>query len=72
MESRFDTKGSGTVEFEEIDLLELPPPGSKPMVEITSPGNALEQGSNKQVVSLSPELIEMIAQRVIEKMSEKY
>lgn len=71
MESRFETKGSGTVEFEGIDLLELPPPGSEPM-EITSPGNALEQGSNKQVVSLSPELIEMIAQRVIEKMSEKY
>mgnify|MGYP006194884807 CR=1 FL=1 len=37
-----------------------------------SPVNAVEQGSNKQIVTLSPELIEMIAQRVVEKLSEKY
>ena len=41
-------------------------------VEITSPADAIEKESSKQVVTLSPELIEMIAQRVVEKLSEKY
>jgi CheY-like chemotaxis protein len=71
MDSRFDTTGSAAFEFDEIDLLELPPVGEG-TVEITTPVNAVEKGSNQQVVSLAPELIEMIAQRVVEKLSEKY
>jgi CheY-like chemotaxis protein len=71
MEGRFDTRGSGTFEFDDTNLLDLSPAEEK-SVEITSPLNAIEQGSNKQIVTLSPELIEIIAQRVVEKLSEKY
>ena len=71
MEGRFDTRGSGTFQFDDTNLLDLSPTEQDP-VEITSPVNAVEQGSNKQIVTLSPELIEMIAQRVVEKLSEKY
>lgn len=72
MDTRFDTAGSGTFQFDEIDLLDLPPASEGKSIEITTPLNAIEQGSNQQVVSLAPELIEMIAQRVVEKLSEKY
>jgi len=71
MENRFDTRGSSSFKFDDTDLLDLSPSVEQP-VEITSPVNALEQGSTKQLVTLSPELIEMIAQRVVEKLSEKY
>lgn len=71
MDSRFDTTGSANFQFDEVDLLDLEA-SQNGAVEITTPINAIEQGSSKQVVSLSPELIEMIAQRVLEKMSEKY
>jgi len=68
MEGRFDTTGT-SFKFDDIDLLDL---SAGAPVEITSPANAVEQGGSKQVVTLSPELIEMIAQRVVEKLSEKY
>ena len=71
MDSRFDTAGSANFHFDETNLLDLET-GEGSEVEITTPLNAIENGSNKQLVSLSPELIEMIAQRVVEKMSEKY
>ena len=66
--------GSRTAEyqFEEIDLLEIPPVGSEKTIEFTTPENAREAGSSQQVVSISPELMEMIVQRVVEKLSEKY
>ncbi len=70
IEDRFDSTG-GLLEFDEVDLLDLTA-GSGSTVEITSPVNAVELGSSKQVVTLSPELIEVIAQRVVEKLSEKY
>lgn len=70
MENRFDTTGA-SFKFDDIDLLDLSN-GGQDQVEITSPVHAMEQGVNKQVVTLSPELIEMIAQRVVEKLSEKY
>jgi len=71
MENRFETTGSASYQFDDVDLLDLSGDNAAP-VEITSPVNAVEQGSSKQLVTLSPELIEMIAQRVVEKMSEKY
>ena len=71
MENRFDTTGSSSFKFDDVDILDLSGEAEDP-VELTSPVNALEQGSTKQVVTLSPELIEMIAQRVVEKLSEKY
>jgi CheY-like chemotaxis protein len=70
MEGRFDTTGAA-FQFDDVDLLDLSAEPENP-VEITSPANAVEQGGNKQIVTLSPELIEMIAQRVVEKLSEKY
>lgn len=70
MAERFDHTMSDTFRFEDIDLLELPPIGTN--IEITSPPDAAEKGASKQIVTLSPELIEMIAQRVVEKLSEKY
>ncbi len=57
--------------FEEIDLLELPPVGEESELEVTTPEHAYEQGSGKQVVSLSPEIIDLIVQKVIDKMSER-
>lgn len=70
MENRFDTTGSA-FQFDDVDLLDLSADPNVP-VEITSPADAIEKESSKQVVTLSPELIEMIAQRVVEKLSEKY
>lgn len=72
MDRRFDTFSSDTANFDELDLLELPSIASGKTYELTTPIAAKESGSNTQVVSLSPELIEMIAQRVVEKLSEKY
>ena len=69
MESRFDAQGSASYEFDDIDLLDIP---SETEVEITTPADAAVRGGNKQIVTLSPDLIEMIAQRVVEKLSEKY
>lgn len=71
MQDRFNSTGSTSFQFDEVDLLDLANDSEQP-VEITSPPHAVEQGSSKQLVTLSPELIEMIAQRVVEKLSEKY
>ena len=68
MDSRFDTDGLKTSEFGELDLLDIP---SETPVEITTPSESVAMGG-KQIVTLSPDLIEMIAQRVVEKLSEKY
>jgi hypothetical protein len=68
MEERFDTRSTTDFGLEEVDLLDIP---SETEVHITMPSDASAK-SGKQVVTLSPELIEMIAQRVVEKLSEKY
>ncbi len=57
--------------FEEIDLLELPPVGEVSDLEVTTPDLAHEKGSGKQAVSLSPELIDLIVQKVVDKLSER-
>lgn len=72
MDSRFDTKGSEQFEFDELNLLEVPQTESGNTIEITTPVSAIEKGGSHQIVTLSPELIEMIAQRVVEKLSEKH
>ena len=69
MDSRFDTQSTASYEFDDIDLLDL---ASETEVEISTPAETAAKGGNKQVVTLSPDLIEMIAQRVVEKLSEKY
>lgn len=55
--------------FDEVDLLELPPIGTE--LEFTTPEAAASSGSSKQVVSLSPELMEIIIQKVMERLSDK-
>ena len=59
-------------ELDEIDLLDLSNADPKQHVNFATPTEARTQGSNQQVVSLSPELIEVIVQKVVEKLSEKY
>lgn len=66
-------KSSGDpFQLDEIDLLELPPTASAQTVEFTTPEAAIDVGSNKQVVSISPELMDIIVRKVAEKLSEKY
>lgn len=58
--------------FDEIDLLDIPSIDSNKTVELTTAERAELMGSEKQVMSVSPELMELIVQRVVEKMSQKY
>lgn len=58
--------------FEDLDLLELPNFSDGKTVEFATPEATIDAGSNKQVVSLSPELMEIIVSKVVEKLSEKY
>ena len=61
-----------TVEFDPIDLLELPgfPEEIQP-VEFTTPSDSISKDSRAQVVSLSPELMEILVQRVLERLAQK-
>ena len=70
LDSQFNGRSTAEYEFEfeDIDLLDIP---SETEVELTTRAEASGQGG-KQVVTLSPDLIEMIAQRVVEKLSERY
>jgi hypothetical protein len=53
-------------------LLELPPIDSGKTLEFTTTQSMMAQGGTKEVFSLSPELMEMIVQKVVDKLSEKY
>jgi hypothetical protein len=53
--------------LDEGDLLDLPPLASGQNVEITTN----EASNTKQIVSLSPELMEAIVQKVVEKISKE-
>jgi len=57
--------------LDEMDLLDLTPNSTQEFTFAT-PAEAHQQGSNKQVVSLSPELLDLIVKKVVEKLSEKY
>lgn len=57
--------------LDEIDLLELPPVQDATALELTTKEDMVQQGQNKQVMSLSPELMEMIVQKVVERLSQK-
>ncbi|MEP7149656.1 MAG: response regulator [Acidobacteriota bacterium] len=58
--------------MDEVELLELPPIENGKTLEFTTTQRSFAEGGTKQVVSLSPELIDMIVQKVVEKLSEKY
>ncbi|HSI87727.1 MAG TPA: response regulator [Pyrinomonadaceae bacterium] len=57
---------------EEMELLELPPTDDNETVELTTTERAALMGSNKQIVTISPELMEEIVQQVVERLSSKY
>lgn len=57
-------------DLDDIDLLELPPDENTKTLEFTTPHSLIAQGGTKQVVSLSPELMETIVQKVVEKLSK--
>jgi CheY-like chemotaxis protein len=59
-------------DLDDLDLLDLTPANATEEYTITTPADAVSQGGNKQVVTLSPELLEVIVQKVVEKISEKY
>lgn len=59
-------------DLDEIDLLDITPSNATHEYNFATPSEAVSQGSNKQVVSLSPELLDLIVQKVVEKLSEKY
>ncbi len=59
-------------EFDEVDLLEIPGVESGKLVEFDTAETASSTENPTQVVSLSPELMEILVQKVVEKLSEKY
>ncbi len=61
-----------SLSFENIDLLELPGVNENKALEFATPAGTVAAGQNKQVVSISPELMEIIVQKVVEKIAEKY
>lgn len=61
-----------SLNIEEIDLLELPPAAEGGTIEFTSPENAVVDDRLRQVVSISPELMEIIVQRVVERLASKH
>ena len=58
--------------FNDFDILELPNVPVGKAYEFTTPEQTADTGSNTQVVSLSPELMEILVQKVVEKLAEKY
>lgn len=57
--------------FEDLELLELPPTETADMLEFTTEQRAAESGSKTRVVSISPELMAVIVQKVVDRLSEK-
>jgi CheY-like chemotaxis protein len=57
---------------EESDVLELPPIENGKTIEFTTTQRMMAEGGGREVVSLSPELMDIIVQKVVEKLSEKY
>jgi len=63
-----------TAEFtlDEIELLELPPIVGGDPLEMTASGSRQADGAGKQVVNLSAEQLEIIVQKVVDKLSQKH
>lgn len=59
-------------DLDEFDILDLSNAAPDQTFEFTTPAVAAEQGNKVQVVTLSPELMDIIVKKVVEKLSEKY
>jgi len=75
-EIRHDSRDpfSSTVDdfdLDEIDLLGITPANATQEFTFTTQTDAADQGSKAQVVSLSPELMDVIVQKVFDRLSEK-
>ncbi len=55
--------------LDDSDLLELPPLGPGDSVHVGAPGTTNPEG--QRVVTMAPELVDMIVQKVVERLSEK-
>lgn len=58
-------------EFDDLNLLELPPVRQAETMEVTTSQDAAARGGGQQLVTLTPELLDVIVQRVIDKLSEQ-
>ncbi len=67
----FDRPSTASVSFDDV-LLDIPPIGANQTLELTTAERAELMGSNKRAVSISDELMELIVERVVERMSQKY
>ena len=55
-------------EFEEIELLQLPRVNDDSRLDLVTSAEAISQNSMQRAVSLSPDLIDMIVERVVERL----
>jgi len=55
-------------EFEEIELLQLPRVNDESRLNLVTSAEAISQNNMQRAVSLSPDLIEMIVERVVERL----
>ncbi|MEO8041878.1 MAG: response regulator [Acidobacteriota bacterium] len=68
-----ETAASTTNQFEtdETEILELPPIDNGKTLEFTTTQRMRAETMAKELVSLSPELMDMLVQKVVDKLSEK-
>ena len=59
-------------DLDDLDLLDLSTAQVDEQFAFGTPTQSVEDGSHKQVVSISPELLDIIVTKVVEKLSEKY
>ena len=57
-------------ELDEAELLELPPLDSEKTIEFKTPRELVAEEARKEVVTLSPELLDTIVAKVVEKLSK--
>jgi hypothetical protein len=61
---------TASFQLDESELLELPPLANEKTIEIKTARELVEEEANRQVVTLSPELMETIVAKVVEKLSK--
>ena len=59
-------------DLNDLDLLDLTASQVEEQFTLGTPTQSVESGSSKQVVTISPELMDIIVSKVVEKLSEKY
>ncbi|MEO6333890.1 MAG: response regulator [Pyrinomonadaceae bacterium] len=57
--------------LDDVDLLDLPPIENGKSPDVPAAQHGSSEVNNKQVVSLSPELMDLIVQKVVEKLADK-